>query len=130
MTTIDNSNLFYSGVSDDVTINVAAETTLKAGTILGIYKDIKDDPKSGKIVAYDSTNCNENDFYILLHDVQNTASSAADFSMCRVLDGGEVNRNKLILTGDDELNDSLIAKLKTSGIRAVRISEQTNSGIL
>ena len=125
MTTIDNSNTFYSGVSDDVTINVAENTTLKAGTVLGIENE------TGKIIAYDSTKCDANDFYVLLHDVQNSKGSAEDFSMCRVLDGGEINRNKLILVNpEDELNDAFIAKLKTSGIIAVRVSEETNGDIL
>lgn len=126
MTVIDNSNIFYSGVCDDVTINVAANTTLKAGTLLGI------NATSGKIVAYDSTNCTAPDFYVLLHDVTNSDSSnAADITMCRVLDGGEVNKNKLILVDeDDTLTDALIAKLKTSGILVVKSNEETNTGIL
>lgn len=125
MTTIDNSNTFYSGVCDDVTVNVAAKTTLHAGTVLGIHKT------SGKIVPYTSTDCTANDFYVLLHEVQNSGSSAADFGMCRVLDGGEINRNKLILVNsEDELTDGFIAKLKTSGIIAVRVSEETKGDIL
>ena len=123
--TIDNGNLFYSGVSDDVTVNVAANTTLKAGTILGVHKT------TGKIVAYTSGDCTANDFYVLLHDVQNSGSSAADFGMVRVLDGGEINRNKLILVNDDDtLTDGFIAKLKTSGILAVKVQEETNTGVL
>ena len=131
MTTIDNSNTFYSGVCDDVTVNVAASTTVKAGTVLGFCKTIADDPRSGKIIPYNSTECTTDDFYILLQDVENTSSSAADFGMCRVLDGGEINRNKLILVdSNDELTEAFIAKLKTSGIFAVRVSEETNGDIL
>lgn len=128
---IDNSNVFYSGVCDDVTVNIAANTTLKAGTVLGICKNIADDARSGKIIAYNSSDCTANDFYILLHDVVNSGSNAADFGMCRVLDGGEVNREKLILVNDnDKLTDGFIAKLKTSGILAVKVHEETSTGIL
>lgn len=122
---IDNSNIFYTGVCDDVTVNVAASTTLKAGTILGV------DKTSGKIIAYNSTDCTADDFYILVQDVVNSGSAAADFGMCRVLDGGEVNRNKLILASEgDELTDGFIAKLKSSGILAVKVQEETNKGVI
>ena len=125
MTTINNSNLYYSGNCADVSINVAANTTLEPGTLLGI------DKTSGKIRAYDSTNCTADDFYVLLHQVKNTTGSAADVTMCRVLDGGDIKASNLILVDDDDtLTTALIAQLKSSGIRVVKVSEETKGDIL
>lgn len=122
--TIDNSNTFYQGLYGDVSINIAASTTLKKGTVLGI-DTTKDSATQGKIIAFDSTKCSDAS-YILASDITNEAESAADISLVRVFECGEVNRNKLIfINSADKTSASVLANLKANGIVAVQVHEET-----
>lgn len=120
---IDTSELTYCGLNESIEVNIAANTTLKEGTILGVHKT------SSKIVAYDSTNCPGNEFYILLAPATNSTAAAADIK-CQVLGVGEINRSKLKIADGSSVDAVLIARLKSSGIIPINVHEQTKEGAL
>jgi len=125
MTTIDSSKIFISGTFDDATVKVAANTTLKAGTVLGLNS-------SGEIVAY-STNLDSayvpasggdaaveafkaEPTYILANDIVNSTGSAVEYELSRVFVEGEVNASKLIFAKTADASDpAVLAALKNNG---------------
>ena len=124
MTLIDNSKIFLKGVFGDATVEVAANTSLKAGTILTV-------DSSNKIVAYTST-AEGTLGYILAQDIINTNTSAAtEIVGVKVFECGEVDKTKLILaSSSDTLTSTLIAKLKAAGIICCNVQEETKKELV
>ena len=120
-TLIDNSKIFICGTFDDADVKVAAKTTLKAGTVLGLNAD-------GDIVAFSTANDGENfkgePTYILANDIVNTANSAATYPLSRVFVEGEVNKNKVIFVNDEDAeNPAVLAAMKNNGFILRKVQE-------
>lgn len=126
MTQIDNSKIFLGGTFGDVTVKVAANTTLRMGTVLGLNSD-------GDIVAFSSDNdkaATESEpafvgepSYILANDIVNSGNSAATYPLSRVLEEGEVNAAKVIFVKDADKNAAYLTALKNNGIILKNVSE-------
>jgi len=130
MTQIDNSKIFLEGCYTDVAVTVAAETTYKAGTVLGRNSD-------GDLVAY-STDLNveadpeeeveaftSEPLYILVNELVNTDEDyEKTFDMVRVFDGGVVNKAKLVFVKTADASDvATLDFLKKNGIKLANVEE-------
>lgn len=125
---IDNSKIFLNGIYGDTTVVVAANTTLKAGTLLGV-DTLKDSETNGQIIPFDTAKCTAPS-YVLAQDVQNSSESNAEL-LLRVFECGEVNKNKLVFVNSaDSLTPKMLAELKSSGILAVEVHEETKTDVL
>ena len=128
MTHIDNSKIFHEGVYADVTLTVAANTTLKAGTVLGRNS-------AGKLVAFTTDN-NSDSFktsplYILAQTVINEETSEADFDLVRVFDSGVVDKAGLIFIKEADATDvTVLDELKANNFRLVNVEEQAGTSSL
>lgn len=124
MTHTDNSKILHEGVYADVTLTVAANTTLKAGTVLGRNS-------TGKLVAFTTDN-NSDSFktsplYILAQTVINEETSEADFDLVRVFDSGVVDKAGLIFIKEADATDvTVLDELKVNNFRLVNVEEQTS----
>lgn len=128
MTHIDNSKIFHEGVYADVTLTVAASTTLKVGTVLGRNS-------SGKLVAFSTDNdvagtsiieaFKTSPLYILAQNVVNESTSSEDFDLIRVFDSGVVDKSGLIFTKKADASDvKVLDALKTNNFRLINVEEQ------
>lgn len=123
MTHIDNSKIFHNGVYSDATIYVPANTTYKAGTVLGRNS-------SGKLTAFSSDLNGENfassPLYILAQTISNEDSNAAEIELVRVFESGLVDKNGLIfIKAADASNVEYLDALHTNGFRLGNVEEQT-----
>lgn len=125
MTTVSNKKIFLNGIFSDATVKVAANTTLAAGTVLGV-------DSNGDVVAY-STNLDTayvpasggdpaveafkaEPTYILAESLTNDTDSAKSFSMVRVFDGGEVDAALITFAKTADATDALVlAAMKNNG---------------
>lgn len=128
MTHIDNSKIFHEGVYADVTLTVAASTTLKVGTVLGRNS-------SGKLVAFSTDNnvagtstteaFKTSPLYILAQNVVNESTSSEDFDLVRVFDSGVVDKSGLIFIKKADASDvAVLDALKTNNFRLINVEEQ------
>lgn len=121
MATIDNSKVFLNGIYGDATVTVAANTTLKKGTVLGLNS-------SDKLVAF-SSNLATGDFvpepsYILAQDVVNATNAAVDYDMIRVFESGEVDAAKVVFTTEADATDAqILAAMKNNGFHLVNVQQ-------
>ena len=121
MATIDNSKVFLNGIYGDATVTVAANTTLKKGTVLGLNS-------SDKLVAFSSTLAG-GDFvpepsYILAQDVVNATNAAVDYDMIRVFESGEVDAAKVVFTTAADATDAqILAAMKNNGFHLVNVQQ-------
>lgn len=134
MTHIDNSKIFHEGVYADVTLTVAASTSLKVGTVLGRNS-------SGKLVPFSTDNnvagtstteaFKTSPLYILAQNVTNESTSAADFDLVKVFDSGVVDKNGLIFVKSDDASDvTVLDGLKTNNFRLINVEEQAGTSSL
>lgn len=128
MTTINSSKIFYDGVFADVTVTVAANTTLDEGLILGRNKDdeLVGFTTDNNVAATESTAAFTTEpIYILAETLKNTTSSKATFK-ARVFDGGVVNQDKIIfLKAADKANVKVLDQLHLNGYTLVPVQELT-----
>lgn len=122
MTHFDNSKIFHEGVYADVTLTVAASTTLKVGTVLGRNSN-------GKLVAFSTANNTDtfktSPLYILAQNVVNESTSSEDFDLVRVFDSGVVDKSGLIFTKEADASDvTVLDALKTNNFRLINVEEQ------
>ncbi len=128
MTHIDNSKIFHEGVYADVTLTVAASTTLKVGTVLGRNS-------SGKLVAFSTDNnvagtstteaFKTSPLYILAQNVVNESTSSEDFDLIKVFDSGIVDKSGLIFIKKADASDvTVLDALKTNNFRLINVEEQ------
>ena len=129
---INNSKIFHEGNYADVTVKVAANTTLKEGTVLGRNAD-------GDLVAFTTNNnveAGENTpafvtepIYILAQDVINSTSSAVEKPLIRVFDDGVVDKAGLIFVKTADASDvTVLDALKRNGFKlenVEKVIEQT-----
>lgn len=121
MATIDNSKVFLNGIYGDATVTVAANTTLKKGTVLGLNS-------SDKLVAFSSTLA-ATDFvpepsYILAQDLVNATNAAVDYDMVRVFESGEVDAAKVVFTTTADATDAqILAAMKNNGFHLVNVQQ-------
>lgn len=135
MTVIDNSKIFLNGIYGDASVKVAANTTLKRGTVLGLNKD-------DELVAYSTdldapyTPANGSNeateafiaepTYILAQDLSNNTSSAVEYDLTRVFESGEVDAAKVIFTKTaDASNAQVLAKMKNNGLHLVNVQQMS-----
>lgn len=121
MATIDNSKVFLNGIYGDATVTVAANTTLKKGTVLGLNS-------SDKLVAFSSTLAAEGfvpePSYILAQDVVNATNAAVDYDMIRVFESGEVDAAKVVFTTAADATDAqILAAMKNNGFHLVNVQQ-------
>lgn len=117
MTKIDNSKVFLGGIYTDATVTVPANTTYEEGLVLG--RD-----SSGNLTAFTSENTNSTPVFILAQHIKNDESTAEDFPMARVFDGGAVNKDKLIFAkAADASSASVLDALKINGFDLVTVTE-------
>lgn len=120
-TIIDNSKIFLGGTFDDAAVKVPANTTYKAGTVLGLNAD-------GDVVAF-STALNAEGFvaeptYILANDIVNNTGAADDYALQRVFVEGEVNKNKLIFVNESDKDvPEVMAAMKNNGFILRHVQE-------
>lgn len=118
---IDNSKIFLGGIYGDAIVKVAANTTLKKGTVLCLNAD-------NDIVAF-TTDLNSDSFvaeptYILAQDLVNGTNAAANYELVRVFESGEVNAAKVIFVKDaDASNAQVLAKMKNNGFHLANVQE-------
>lgn len=128
MTHIDNSKIFHEGVYADVTLTVAASTSLKVGTVLGRNS-------SGKLVPFSTANnvaksdtteaFKTSPLYILAQNVTNDTSSDVDFDLVKVFDSGVVDKSGLIFIKEADASDvTVLDGLKTNNFRLINVEEQ------
>lgn len=135
MTIIDNSKIFLNGIYGDARVKVAANTTLKRGTVLGLNND-------DELVAYSTdldapyTPANGGNgakeafiaepTYILAQDLVNNTSAAVEYDLTRVFESGEVDASKVIFTkADDASNAQVLAKMKNNGLHLVNVQQMS-----
>lgn len=123
MTVIDNSKIFLNGIYGDASVKVAANTTLKRGTVLSLNKD-------DELVAY-STDLDETTFtaeptYILAQDLVNNTTAAVEYDLTRVFESGEVDAAKVIFTKTADANNAqVLAKMKNNGLHLVNVQQMS-----
>lgn len=127
MTNIDNSRIFHTGVYTDMDVYVPANTTYKAGTVLGRNS-------SGKLTAF-STDLNvaahdevaefvSEPLYILAQPLTNATNSAVTVDMARVFEGGEVDAAELTFVKTADKTDiKVLDKLHCNGFRLLNVEE-------
>jgi len=133
MTTVSNKKIFLNGIYSDATVKVAANTTLAAGTVLGVNA-------SGEIVAY-STDLDSGyvpasggdpaieafkaePTYILAETLTNDTGSAKSFAMARVFDGGEVDAAMITFVKTADASDELVlAAMKNNGFILCNVNQ-------
>lgn len=121
MATIDNSKVFLNGIYGDATVTVAANTTLKKGTVLGLNS-------SDKLVAFSSALAAEGfvpePSYILAQDLVNATNAAVDYDMVRVFESGEVDAAKVVFTTTADATDAqILAAMKNNGFHLVNVQQ-------
>lgn len=120
-TIIDNSKIFLGGTFDDANVKVPANTTYKAGTVLGLNA-------TGEITAFTTAN-NAEGFsaeptYILANDIVNNTNAAADYPLSRVFVEGEVNKDKIIFIKEaDATTPAVLAAMKNNGFILRNVQE-------
>ena len=121
MVKVDNSKIFLNGIYGDATVTVAANTTIKKGTVLGLNAD-------GELVAF-STALASGDFtpeptYIAAQDVENTTNAKADFDLIRVFESGEVDAAKVIFVNTADASDAtVLATMKNNGFHLCNVQQ-------
>ncbi len=133
MTQVNNAKVFLDGFYTDVTVKVAANTTLNAGTVLGRNS-------SGDLVAFSTDNnvaAAENvdafttdPIYILAKQLKNDTNAAVEFDLVRVFECGEVDKKGLIFVKSaDASNQTVLDQLAKNGFKletVQELSEQTS----
>lgn len=133
MTIIDNRKIFLNGIYGDATVTVAAKTTLKKGTVLGLNKD-------DEIVAY-STDLNvpytpangsaeavqafiAEPTYILAQDLTNPGTSSIEVPMVRVFESGEVDAAMIVFSKAADATDAgVLAAMKNNGFNLRNVQQ-------
>jgi len=102
-----------TGSRDTVTVTVAANTTLSAGTVLGQIS------ATGKYVPYDDsyTDGREDAAAILYDNVTNDAGAPADISAVVINWSAEVRSADLVYVGDVD-EDKAVSDLRALGVKA------------
>jgi len=120
MAKVDNSKIFLNGVYTDAIVKVPANTTYAAGTVLARNTD-------GDLTGYDSTVITAADtFYILAQSIVNDTDSDDTFELVRVLDGGAVDKSKLIfLHNADAEDETVLDKLRLNHFSLENVQELT-----
>lgn len=134
MAKVDNSKIFLEGDFTDMDVQLAANQTLEAGTVLGRDKD-------GKLVAFSTANnvaktdsveaFTTEPIYILAQSIANSTSSALEVDRVRVFDGGSVNKDKLIfIKTADKTNTTVLDQLHKNGFELKVVEELTEKTCL
>lgn len=134
MAKVDNSKIFLEGDFTDMDVQLAANQTLEAGTVLGRDKD-------GKLVAFSTANnvaktdlaeaFTTEPIYILAQSIANSTTSALEVDRVRVFDGGSVNKDKLIfIKTSDKTNTTVLDQLHKNGFELKVVEELTEKTCL
>jgi len=122
---IDNSKIFLNGIYGDATVTVAANTTLKKGTVLGLNA-------SDELVAYSTDLDNAGSSfvaeptYILAQDLVNNTSAAIDYDLVRVFESGEVDAAGVVFVKPDDANNAqVLAKMKNNGFHLCNVQQMS-----
>ena len=123
MVKVDNTKIFLNGIYGDATVTVAASTTIKKGTVLGLNKD-------SELVAFSTALADsESGFkpeptYIIAQDVTNGGSQKADFNLIRVFESGEVDASKIIFTKAADASDAnVLTAMKNNGFHLCNVQQ-------
>lgn len=132
MTHIDNSRIFHEGVYTNASVLVPANTTYKAGTVLGRNKD-------GKLTAFSTDNnvaATDSDpafytspLYILAQTITNESTSQAEtIDLVRVFDSGAVDKAELIFIKPADASDiKVLDEMKVNNFRLLGVEELTET---